>query len=227
MAIHYHGTPLSPRRWLLKMEGKHFCVSFAYPLDIDVCLRIGQSVMLDNGAFSAKTKGLVFDKNKFYQWIEPYLAHPNWAVIPDVIDGTVEQQREMVKTWPFRKNLGLPVWHLGLPVDYLFELCDQFDRVCFGSSAEYWQIGSEKWCRRMDEAFNALVKRFGSQLPWVHGLRMMDKLSGPWPLASADSVNVARNFKDRKQCPDCMALRIDSINPPLSWEERPIQGSLC
>lgn len=56
--------------------------------------------MLDNGAFSAKTRGLPFDLPGFYAWAEAHLAHPHWAVVPDVIDGTVEQQREMVKTWP-------------------------------------------------------------------------------------------------------------------------------
>ena len=53
--------------------------------------------MLDNGAFSTKTRGLEFNLTGFYEWVEPLLAHPHWAVVPDVIDGTVEQQKEMVK----------------------------------------------------------------------------------------------------------------------------------
>ncbi len=225
--LKYHGTPLTPRAQLMTMKGRNFCVSFFEPRDADVCLQIGQSVMWDNGAFSVKTRGLEFDRDGFYAWVEPKLAHPHWAVVPDVIDGTVEEQRAMVKTWPFRKSLGLPVWHLGLPIDYLLELCDEWERVCFGSTAQYWDIGSSDWCRRMDEAFNALVRTFGAQLPWVHGLRMLGQSSGPWPLASADSVNVARNFKDYGKCPDCVAMRIDSTNPPLRWNERPLQEQLC
>lgn len=225
--IHYHGTPLTPRSELLKMGGKNFCVSFAHPNDLDVCLKIGQSVMLDNGAFSVKTRGIEFDLSGFYEWIEPNLNHPHWAVVPDVIDGSVEQQREMVKTWCFPKNLGMPVWHLGLPIDYLLELCDVWNRVCFGSTAQFWQIGTQQWCKRMDQAFNALHKTFGQHLPWIHGLRMLGQSSGPWPLASADSVNVARNFKDYSRCADCMAHRIDSTNPPTLWSEKPIQEELC
>lgn len=216
---------MTPRAQLMTMKGRNFCVSFFEPRDADVCLQIGQSVMWDNGAFSVKTRGLEFDRDGFYAWVEPKLAHPHWAVVPDVIDGTVEEQRAMVKTWPFRKSLGLPVWHLGLPIDYLLELCDQWERVCFGSTAQYWDIGSDAWCRRMDEAFNALARTFGAQLPWVHGLRMLGQSSGPWPLASADSVNVARNFKDYGKCPDCVAVRIDSTNPPTRWTERPLQES--
>lgn len=225
--LHYHGTPITPRAHLERMAGRLFCVSFAAPQDLATCLRIGQGLMLDNGAFSAKTRGLPFDRAGFYAWAEPHLAQPHWGVVPDVIDGTVEQQREMVKSWPFRKALGIPVWHLGLPIEYLLELADDWGRVCFGSAGQYWQIGTPAWCGRMDEAFNALTRTFGAQLPWVHGLRMLGQAAGPWPLASADSTNVGRNFKDGTVCAECMAQRIDSINPPTLWTERPIQEALC
>ena len=42
------------------MAGKHFCVSYA-KRDGDVGLEIGQSVMWDNGAFTAFTKGKPLD----------------------------------------------------------------------------------------------------------------------------------------------------------------------
>lgn len=225
--LHYHGTPITPRVQLERMAGRLFCVSVEAPQDLTTCLRIGQGVMFDNGAFSVKTRGAVFDPQKFYDWIEPHLAHPHWGVVPDVIDGTVDQQRDMVATWPYRREFGIPVWHLGLPIDYLIELCDTWGRVCFGSAGAYWQIGTPAWSGRMDEAFNALVHAFGAQLPWVHGLRMLGQAAGPWPLASADSTNVGRNFKDGTVCAECMAQRIDAVNPPTMWTERPIQESLC
>lgn len=224
--MHYHGTPITPRAQLERMEGRNFCVSFAHPQDLKTCLRIGQSVMLDNGAFSAKTRGHVFDINGFYSWIEPVLCHPHWAVVPDVIDGSEEQQREMVKTWPYRKEFGIPVWHLGLPISYLLDLCDSWGRVCFGSAGEFWQVGSAAWCGRMDEAFNTLVNTFGTQLPFVHGLRMLGKAEGPWPLASADSTNVAQNFKRDTGCAECKARPIDATNPPGTWTPRLIQDGL-
>ena len=225
--IHYHGTPISPIKAIETMGGKHFCVSYARPDDLKRCLSIGQSLMLDNGAFSAKTRGLQFDRNGFYEWVEPLLAHPHWAVVPDVIDGTEDEQREMVKSWPFRKEMGIPVWHLGLSISYLIELCDLWGRVCFGSAGEYWQIGTSKWCHRMDEAFNALVKTYGRQIPWVHGMRMLGQSSGPWPLASADSTNVALHHAEYLECAGCMAKRIDSVNPPSSWNKQPLQEVLC
>jgi len=224
--IHYHGTPITPNRAIETMGGKHFCVSYARPDQLQRCLRLGQSLMLDNGAFSAKTRGLQFDQDGFYKWVEPILRHPNWGVVPDVIDGTVEQQREMVASWPFRKEFGIPVWHLGLSIDYLLELCDQWGRVCFGSAGEYWQIGTQKWTARMDEAFNQLAITFGS-VPWVHGMRMLGQSEGPWPLASADSTNVAVNHSGYLQCAGCMAKRIDATNPAtLQWKVKPEQDIL-
>jgi hypothetical protein len=209
------------------MGGKHFCVSYARPDDLKRCLRIGQSLMLDNGAFSAKTRGLTFNRDGFYEWVEPLLAHPHWAVVPDVIDGSIEEQREMVKSWPFRKEMGIPVWHLGLSISYLIELCDAWGRVCFGSAGEFWQIGTSKWCHRMDEAFNALVNTYGRQIPWVHGMRMLGQASGPWPLASADSTNVALHHAEHLECAGCMAKRIDATNPPTHWKNQPLQEVLC
>lgn len=209
------------------MGGKHFCVSYARPDSLARCKRLAQSLMLDNGAFSCKTLGKEFDLPGFYAWAEEHLAHPHWAVVPDVIDGTEQQQRDMVKTWPFRREFGIPVWHLGMPIPYLLELCDTWGRVCFGSAGEYWQIGTGKWAHRMDEAFNALVRTFGQHLPWVHGLRMLGQSDGPWPLASADSTNVALHHSEGVICAGCMAKRIDSTNPPSRWNARQLQETLC
>jgi hypothetical protein len=225
--IHYHGTPITPNAQLMRMAGRCFCVSYARPDNLALCLSIGQSVMLDNGAFSAKTRGHEFDLPGFYAWLEPILAHPHWAVVPDVIDGTEAQQRAMAKTWPFRREFGIPVWHLGMPISYLLDLCNEWGRVCFGSAGAYWQIGTPAWCGRMDEAFNALVRVFGQRLPWVHGLRMLGQSAGPWPLSSADSTNVAQNYKRDTGCADCKAKPIDSTNPPAQWAARPTQEALC
>ncbi len=221
----YHGTPITPKAQIARMAGRNFCVSFARPDNLAVCLSIGQSVMLDNGAFSAKTRGIPFDMRGLYEWLEPVLSHPHWAVMPDEIDGTVEQQRAMLATWPYRREFGVPVWHLGLPIDYLLELCDRYGKVCLGSAGAYWQIGTPTWCGRMDEAFNAMARTFG-RLPWVHGLRMLGQVDGPWPLASADSTNVAQNH-NRAGCAECMAQRIDAINPPTLWAERPLQMEIA
>lgn len=227
--IHYHGTPLTPRSEMLKMAGKNFCVSYANPGDAEWCLANGQSVMWDNGAFSLRNKGGIDDQS-FAAWVEPKLGHPHWAVIPDVIDGTEKQQRDLVTRWPHSRELSAPVWHMALDIDYLLSLADAWPRICFGSTKQFWQVGSAAWERRCDEAFNALERR--GLRPWVHMLRGLSLCGDRWPFASADSVNVALNFKGSKSrnlaavCPERMARRIDSIQCPIRWNIRPEQESL-
>lgn len=206
------------------MAGKHFCVSFAHPYDASICLQIGQSVMWDNGAFSAYTRGAKFEPEKYYAWLEDKLGHPHWAVIPDVINGDEAQQRELLKSWPFKINLGCPVWHLHQSMDYLHFLVDNYPKVCFGSSGEYWNIGTEKWEQRLDTAFNSLAKN--GSMPWVHMLRGLAQAGKRWPFASADSTNVARNYKDRDRCPFEMANEIDQTQTPIFWVNRPEQGEM-
>ena len=206
------------------MAGKHFCVSFTHPGDADWCLTHGQSVMWDNGAFSTFTAGKTFDPDAFAAWVEPRLGHPHWAVVPDVIDGTVEEQCAMIAAWPHPRALSAPVWHMGLPLDWLLELAGEWPRICFGSTAQYWQVGSETWERRCDAAWNAL-ERHGLR-PWVHMLRGLALAGDRWPFASADSVNVARNFKDGPVCPERMARRIDAVQCPARWTRRAMTKDL-
>lgn len=225
MTLHYHGTPLTPRSELLKMAGKHFCVSFANPEDADWCLASGQSVMWDNGAFTLHTKGKAVDWHKFYSWVEPRLGHPHWAVVPDVIDGDINDNLALINQWPHDRTMSAVVWHMGEPIEHLLFLVDLgFSKLCFGSSGAYWQVGSEAWERRCDEAFNALETR--GLRPWVHMLRGLAMCGDRWPFGSADSVNVARNYKDTSTCPERMARRIDSIQCPPKWKMRAQQMGL-
>lgn len=181
--------------------------------------------MWDNGAFSFHTQGKPIDWTGFYGWIEPRLGHPHWGVVPDVIDGGAEANLELILEWPHRRDCAAPVWHLDEPLDHLLALLDlDFAKVCFGSSGRYWQVGSPDWCRRIDEAFNALSSR--GPIPWVHMLRGLAMAGDRWPFASADSVNVARNYKDSRTDPERMARRIDAVQCPVSWAQQPIQETM-
>ncbi|MBN8189503.1 glycosyltransferase [Salipiger thiooxidans] len=223
--IHYHGTPISPRAELAKMAGRSFCVSFAAPRDADWCQSHGQSVMWDNGAFSFYTQARETNWPAFYQWLEPRLGGACWAVVPDVIEGTEAENLALIRQWPHRKDTAGIVWHLHEDISHLLRLTELgFGRVCFGSSGGYWQVGSIAWERRVDEAFNALARN--GQIPWVHMLRGLAMAGSRWPFASADSVNVGRNFKDTNTCPDAMARRIDAVQCPIQWSARPEQKGL-
>ena len=220
--IQYHGTPITPKAELYSMKGRHFCVSFANPGDADDVLAIGQSVMWDNGAFSFHTNERPTDWPGFYRWLEPRLGHPHWAVVPDVINGSVEQQRDLRAQWPFPRDRSSAVWHVDKPFSYLCELVDAgYAKLSFGSAGEFWQVGSEAWRRRVSEAFDCLALTFG-QIPWVHMLRGLKMRGQEFPFASADSCNVGVNYKrnyapNPRGCAEVMAREIDSTQAPLSW----------
>lgn len=209
MTICYHGTPITPRAQLYRMTGQHFCVSFGDPRDADFAETFGQSVLWDNGAFKAYNDKRPVDEAELHKWLEPRLRHPHRAVVLDVIDGSVELQRAAIKRWPFPRDLSWPVWHLDKPFDYLDELVGEWPAVCLGSAGKYWEIGSELWINRMSEIFDHLHRR-NRRLPWLHGLRMLGQV-GAYPLASADSTNVAQNYGVATGCTHCMAKRVNSV----------------
>lgn len=223
--IHYHGTPITPITALYELAGRHFCVSHAAPQDVSRCHLIGQSVMLDNGAFSKWKSGKGTNWPAFYDWAERWLHFPTtWAVIPDVIDGGSQAQDALIREWPFGAK-GAPVWHMDEPINRLVRLADGWPRVCIGSTAEYAVVLSEAWERRMDECWNMLSqgRRF---LPVIHMLRGMQCSGQRWPFASVDSTDVAQNHNRPQNTPRGMSDRWDAIQTPGTWTVRAEQLEL-
>jgi hypothetical protein len=174
------------------MTGAHFCVSFAAPSQVKLCHEIGQTVMLDNGAFSVWKRGHVPDWNGYYAWTDKWLDCPTtWAVIPDVIEGDEQDNDALLKQWPF-PGLGAPVWHMHEDVLRLIRLITRYPRVCIGSSGHYAEVMSVPWQRRMDEAWRAIDRGF-KRTPNIHMLRGLQLIRERWPFASVDSTDIARN----------------------------------
>ena len=222
--IHYHGTPITPREKLYELAGRHFCVSYAEPRDVKVCHEIGQSVMLDNGAYSFWTKKKQVDWYEWAKWIDPWLDYPTtWVVLPDVIDGTEEDNDRLLSySWDIP---GAPVWHLHESLGRLKRLCDGYSRVCFGSSAQYATVGSDVWHRRVEQAFNAISGSRG-EVPWIHMLRGMSLSGSHYPFASVDSTDIARNHSQRDWTPAGRAHFWDSQQNPGRWTAVPEQTEL-
>lgn len=226
MTIHYHGTPITPNAVMLTLAGKHFCVSHAQPQDIRTTHLIGQSVMLDNGAFSAWSQGRpVTDWTPYYTWSDVWLDHPTtWAVIPDEIDAGSQQQDALIREWP-HGDRGAPVWHMDEPLDRMLRLLDEWPRVCIGSTAEYAVVLSPAWEARMDETWDAIAGRH-RRTPNIHMLRGMQLSRHRWPFASVDSTDVARNH-NRDGRARARADRWDAAQCPANYESRAVQLDLA
>jgi hypothetical protein len=185
-ALIYHGTPITPNEVIPALGTRAYCISYARPDQLVILLGVAPWLMIDNGAFSAFTKGRAVDWPEFYRWLEPILFSPGrWAVIPDVIDAGSQLQDALLGEWPFGHR-GAPVWHMDEPTDRLARLCAEWPRVCIGSTGEYWQVGADDWKRRMDEAWPATN---GAAIHMLRGTAV----AGLYPFDSADSSSLGKN----------------------------------
>ena len=203
--IHYHGVPLTPTMDAAAfLPRRHACVSMAHPTQLSLVAEVCQSFILDNGAFSKWKAGEgTVDPEAFADWVAPWVRHPafDWLLIPDVIDGTEQDNDVMLAAFSHATTrAGIP-WHVCVPVWHLHEsmtrlryLVHAYPRVALGSSGEYSTVGTEDWWARMGEAMRVACDDDGRPITKLHGLRMLNPtVFSQIPLASADSTNVARN----------------------------------
>lgn len=186
-----------PREAMLKsMSGKHGMVSFEHPDQIEVAADICSSVVLDNGAFSAWRAGRAHNFEGYRQWAGKWIKHPcvEWCVIPDVIDGSEEDNDALLADWDMRDAVSVPVYHMHESLERLERLIDRYPRIALGSSGAYAEPGAPIWWERMASMMDVLCDHDGMPRCKLHGLRMLDPvIFSHLPLSSADSCNVARN----------------------------------
>jgi hypothetical protein len=181
--------------------------------------------MLDNGAFSAWRAGRTVDWDGYYIWTDRWLDCPTtWAVIPDVITGSEEDQDALIEQWP-HGHRGVPVWHMHESINRLVRLTLEWPKVCIGSSAEYAVVLSPAWVRRMDAAWNAVANHH-QRTPAIHMLRGMALSGKEWPFASVDSTDIARNHHLPHKSPRTMADRWDGMQCPHRWVSKHEQMEL-
>lgn len=138
--IHFHGGPITPDTCALKAwKGRHAFISFANPGQLALASEVTQSFALDNGAFSFWDKGQPVNWYDYYEFVKEWMNHPRFAfaVIPDVIGGTSEENDALIAEWPHGKFVGAPVYHFNEPDERFIRLCHEFPRVCIGSMGEY------------------------------------------------------------------------------------------
>jgi hypothetical protein len=196
--IHYHGTPITPDVAAAQiLMRRHAMVTFAHPEQIELVADVCQSFALDNGAFSAWRAGTsIRDWKPFYEWVSAWHRHPgfDWFLIPDVIDGTEEENDALVFDAALSSH-AVPVWHLHESLDRIERLIAQgFPRIAIGSSGMFTRIGTPAWWRRMAEAMSVVCDEHGRPRTRLHGVRMFDPyVFASFPFSSADSTNIARN----------------------------------
>jgi hypothetical protein len=231
--IAYHGTPLGGTRIDAPrfFKGRHAMVSFANQDDLGVVAECCASFVLDNGAFTAWTKGITPDWDKYAEWVSLWSKHPgyDWAILPDVIDGTEDDN--WVLQMEYRKlPMGVGVYHLHESFDHLERMINRYPRIALGSSGQWPTPGTRSWWDRMSEIMNFICDDDGRPTVKIHGLRMLDpQIFSRLPLASADSCNAAINSGSLSrfgiytpptvsQRAEVIASRIEYHNSAAIWE---------
>lgn len=239
MQVHYHGGPLWGGDELLKAlyENSGALVSFRRPEQLPKIAKLRCKIMLDNGAFStwkATKENVSFNWDahwtNYYLWVWKWFTRIDYFIIPDVIEGTEEENDCLISRCPkFMKSKAIPVWHSNEGLERLGRLCDEFDYIAVGCCGESGKIRSPAWVERMDAIFNFLYveNNYNTKL---HGLRMLDgRALSKYPFVSADSTNVAINTpKTKVRLPTVtdklhrvaiMKAAIEQVNPPSvgSW----------
>lgn len=233
--IHYHGTPIGGTRQDAArfLIGRHAFVSFARPDDLAVAMECCQSFALDNGAFTLWKKGGKVDVVAYHAWVHSIAGHPgvDFCIIPDVIDGTEQENVDLVTLW---LRMGsrvkcVPVWHLHESLEWLDYLVSHFQLVAIGSSGQWSQPGTRQWWVRMGQAMAVACDKDGRPRTKLHGLRMLDPaIFTRLPFASADSTNAAVNGGSvarfgmyvpptAAQRAEVIAERIESNNSAHLW----------
>lgn len=234
--IHYHGLPITPQTAAATaINGGHAFISFRHPGQLGLAVEVCQSFAIDNGAFSAWKQGSpITDWTEFYAWAADAMRIPScdFAVIPDVIDGSELDNDFLLYECPLPRWFGAPVWHMHESLGRLERLANEYPRVCLGSSGGFATVGTEEWWKRIDEAMRVICDEEGRPLTKLHGLRMLNpKVFIRIPLASADSTNIGRNVNidtnwsrgnylppTKESRALVMRTRIEAINAPSIWE---------
>lgn len=227
--ILYHGTPMGGRRIDVGrfLAGRNALISYARPEDLGVALEVCQTVVIDNGAYTAwKSGSPITDWEPYYRWLETFHLHPafQWAIIPDVIGGSDADNDGLIAQWP-KHIKGIPVWHLNASLDRLSEMLT-WDWIAIGSGHAY-PVGSRKWHARMAEAMDVICDENGMPRTKLHGLKMANPaVFTKYPFASVDSTNVARNRNSKRVYPspnaiqraEAIAARLECVQSPGQYQ---------
>ena len=233
--IHYHGLPITPSTVAIKaIENGHAFVSFAHSDQLSTAIEVCQSFALDNGAFSAWRSGNpVKNWQPFYDWALNIKKIPScdFAVIPDVIDGTEADNDALLKDCQLPHWFGAPVWHMHESLERFEQLANTYVRVCIGSSGEFSSVGTSKWWIKIGQAMRVICDDMGRPACKLHGLRMLDPaVFTKLPFSSADSTSIGRgvgidskwrngNYQPptKEARAQVMRSRIEAHNAPAQW----------
>jgi len=203
--IKYYGTPITPNRIFDEIfeDGRNCLIPFPNPQNLKRAVEKCTKIMIDNGAFTLWRKGGEIEWNKYYLWLSKFIQAIDVFFIPDVIDGTEEENDELIQDfmdrcrydlpYDFLKK-GVPIWHVNESFLRLELLVRKYDYIAIGSAGEYRDLGTDKWHKRMNETMKVLCDKDGFPKVKIHMLRCLNPdIFLLYPFHSGDSTGLAQN----------------------------------
>lgn len=214
--IHLHGSPFSGSK--NDPEVDELCahlygtgqvgglVSFMGKSQTELVIKNGKYVWFDNGAFSlwkrlkklGTLEGFDWDKHwtKFYMWLLKHYSQIDKFLIPDVIEGSEEENDRLINSVPAMfKDKAVPVWHTVESIERFVRLCEEFDTVAIGACGQHQTIMSDACIARLGHAFDEIYHYRNINVK-IHGLRMTDnRVVDKFPFYSCDSTSVVTREK--------------------------------
>lgn len=241
--IAYHGTPVGGKKEDAArfLRGRHALVSFANPQDMPIVAEACASFVLDNGAFSFWRGGKTPDWDAWQEWALMWSKHPgyDWALIPDVIGGTEDENKRLMFHYGRKVPCTVPVYHMHESLEHAAQLAENHERVAIGSSGEWPNPGTTSWWSRISDVMDAMCDDEGRPKCKLHGLRMLDPLIfSRLPLSSADSCNAVINSGSlsrfgmytpptASQRAEVIAARIETYNSAAVWVRGQMELPIC
>jgi hypothetical protein len=215
-----YGLPITPINLLSEVGGNSFCISYATRAKLGT--QLSQAIdlvaddgilMIDNGAFTAWRSGASNAQgywDAFLQWAMPIMDQCPQAVVvvPDVIDGTEEENNALMQDFCFGAGLELGVavpfercmvvWHMHESLERLAYLIESgFSFIAIGSSGEFAKVGTTEWHARITEAMQYMTDFCANSdgcyvMPWIHMMRAQSQ-AHLYAFDSSDSCNLAVN----------------------------------
>jgi len=145
------------------------------------------SLFLDSGAFSAWSKNIEIDIQKYINFIKEYEQYIDiYAVLDDILDPKITLKNQQIM-----EDAGLnplPCFHFGEPAKYLEHYLDNYDYIAFGGMVPISTKDLNVW---LDDLFkNFICDKSGIPKIKIHGFGLTShKLMLRYPWYSVDSTS--------------------------------------
>ncbi len=213
--IHYLCSPIYPRTLFDKvMPGRNALVSYYRNDQINLCEKVCNSILIDNGAYSYWNKGIIKNNwDNFYKWLE---THPKRAgfFIPDNIEGDPRINDFFIKECPFKD--GIPVFHSHDNLDKLEWIISDFKYMAISSSYEKG-IPNIELLQKLHNMMKIICDKDGYPKVKVHYLGSFNQnILGRYPFYSCDSSEFNRDHF--KVGVNELLYKIESVKSPSKYD---------